>query len=401
MAHKWFLATVAAGCLGGLVSSPASPAQDKDKGKKHDVEAAVERGLEYLKKVQMQDGRWEATGGQYPTAMTALAGMAFLMEGSNLREGKYSDQISKAVQWYLSPARQTENGKIGSGANAIEEQRYMYGHGFSTMFLASVYGEEEDAEQRKKLEARLKKAVEFIAKAQTTKTHRGGGKEYTIGGWGYVTAADGGNFDEGSVTITQLQALRAARNAGIPVPKETIDKAVAYLDACTTNDGGIVYNYTGGAGGQPGRPALTAAALACGLSTGEFTKAGAVMRGANPPKGLERPSVVKWFENCKKTIPVAKGRVAHEEYQMYYFSQAMYAIGDDKWGEMFPGDEKKDWLTWTKYKDAMVPYLLDSQDKGDGKWTGSGQWVQAPVFATAVNLTILQLDKGILPIYQR
>ncbi len=48
------------------------------------------------------------------------------------------------------------------------------------------------------------------------------------------------------MTITALQVLRAAKNAGIPVPKESIDKAVAYLEACTTPDGGIIYSYAGG-----------------------------------------------------------------------------------------------------------------------------------------------------------
>ena len=401
MTRSWVLSIAAACGLSALVSSPApTPAQDKDKKKNADIEQAIERGLDYLKKTQAQDGRWDSAGNQYSTPFTALAGMALLMEGSNLHAGKYSDQVSKAVAWFLKPANQTAAGKLGID-NPAEAQRYMYGHGFATMFLASVYGEEEDGEQRKKLEAALKKAVDFIAKAQTSKKHRANGKELDIGGWGYVSAADGSNFDEGSVTITQIQALRAARNAGIPVPKETIDKAVNYLDACTTNDGGIIYNYTGGGGGQPGRPALTAAALACGLSTGEFTKAGGVMRGANPPKGNDRPSVVKWFENCKKTIVVAKGRQNHEEYQMYYYSQAMYAIGDDKWGEMFPADAKENWLTWSKFKDVVYPYLVEAQDKNNGSWNGSGSWVQAPVFATAVNLTILQLDKGILPIYQK
>jgi hypothetical protein len=55
-------------------------------------------------------------------------------------------------------------------------------------------------------------------------------------------------------------------------------------------------------------------------------------------------------------------------------------------------------LTWSKYKEAIYPYLVDSQDKNSGAWT-SGYIGQ--VFSTAVNLTILQLEKGILPIYQR
>lgn len=398
MNRRLFMTSVAAGALARVGTSHSVLAADEKK--KPDVEAAVERGLEYLKKIQAQDGHWEAQGGQYPTSMTALAGMALLMEGSTLREGKYSDQIQKAVNWFL--ARPQPNGMIGNPQNPTESQRYMYGQGFGTMFLASVYGEEEDAEQRKKLEGVLTKAVDFICKAQTNKKHRKPeGKDVDVGGWGYVSAADGGNFDEGSVTITALQGLRAARNAGIKVPKESIEKAVAYLEACTTPAGGIIYSYAGSGGaaanGQE-RPPLTAAALACALSSGEFTRAIAVMNGKNPPQGAARPNAVRWFDYCKKNIPVAKGRVAHDEYQSYYYAQAMYALGDDRYGQLFPGETKENWLTWSKYKEVMYPYLIDSQDKAGGGWSSG---YIGPVFSTAINLSILQLDKGLLPIYQR
>src|SRR6478609_8246014 len=205
MSRSWLLAIVAAGVGSLLLTMPALLlAQDKkaeDKALKKRTEEAVEKGLEYLKKSQAQDGHWEAQGGQYPTTMTALAGMCFLMEGSTLKEGKYSDQVKKAVEWFLAPNRQQPNGLLGDVRNPTEATRYMYGHGFATMFLASAYGEEEDKDQREKLEKCLKKAVEFIAKAQTSKKFRKPeGKEVDVGGWGYVSAADGGNFDEGSVT---------------------------------------------------------------------------------------------------------------------------------------------------------------------------------------------------------
>jgi hypothetical protein len=318
--------------------------------------------------------------------MTALAGMCFLMEGSTLKEGKYSDQVAKAVKWFLAPNRQTVDGLIGDARNPTEVTRYMYGQGFGTLFLASVYGEEEDKDQREKLEKLLKKAVTYICQAQTLKKHKKPeGKEVEIGGWGYVSAKDGGNFDEGSVTITALQGLRAAKNAGIPVPKENIDRAVNYLEACTTPKGGIIYSYAGGSGaalnGQE-RPPLTAAAICCGFSAGQYRS--------------ELPK--KWIKYCKDNIPIGKGRQSHDEYQTYYFAQAVYALGDDKYGEMFPNEPKDSWLTWSKFKEASIPGILDSQDKTTGGWT---QGYIGPVFTTSVNLTILQLDKGILPIYQK
>jgi hypothetical protein len=382
------LAVVAAAALVAAPSSPPARAADEkaDKAKKKEVEQAVEKGLEFLKKQQAQDGHFAAQGGQYPTTMTALAGMCFLMEGSTLKEGKYSDQITKAVGWFLNPARQQPNGMIGDVRNPTESTRYMYGQGFGTLFLANVYGEEEDKDQREKLEKILKKSVEFICKAQTEKDHKKPeGKTVKIGGWGYVSSQDGNNFDEGSVTITALQGLRAAKNAGIPVPKENIDKAVAYLEACTTPDGGVIYSYAGGGGGAlrgQGRPPTTAAAVCCGFSAGQY-------KGDLPKK---------WIKYCKDNIPIGKGRQSHDEYQTYYLAQAIYALGDDKYGEMFPNDPKESWLTWSKFKEATFQSILDNQDKSSGGWS---QGYIGPVFTTSVNLTVLQLEKGILPFYQR
>lgn len=390
MSRNWLLALVPAGVFAAVVAlpGPVPAAEEKKDDLKKRIEESVERGLEWLKRNQSQDGHWEAQGGQYKTAMTGLAGMCFLMEGSTLKEGKYSDQVQKAVNWFLKPNRQTPQGQFGDHNDPSEVGRYMYGHGFGTMFLSSVYGEEEDKEQREKLEKALKKAVEFIAKAQTSRRHKKPeGKEVEIGGWGYVSAADtgGGGFDEGSVTVTQVQALRAARNAGIPVPKETIDKAVAYLEACTTPRGGLIYSYANSGGtaqaGQERQP-ITAAAVACSFGAGQY-------------KG---DLAKRWIKYCKENIPFAKGRLNHDEYQSYYFSQFVYVLGDDRYGEMFPGEDKNTWLTWSKYREAMYPYLIDSQDKNSGAWSTG---YIGPVFSTSVNLSILQLEKGILPIYQR
>jgi hypothetical protein len=52
---------------------------------------------------------------------------------------------------------------------------------------------------------------------------------------------------------------------------------------------------------------------------------------------------------------------------------------------------------WESYRDKIFERIV--QDAGaDGSWS---QGYIGPVFTTAVNLTILQLPKGALPIYQR
>ena len=58
--------------------------------------------------------------------------------------------------------------------------------------------------------------------------------------------------------------------------------------------------------------------------------------------------------------------MSHDEYQSYYFAQVVYVLGDERYGEMFPKEDKSTWLTWSKYKEAMFPYLIDAQDKNAG-----------------------------------
>src|SRR4051794_10772154 len=71
----------------------------------------VSKGLEWLAKNQNKDGSWTATGGQYPTPITALAGLALVAEGSTTSKGKYADNIRRAVDWLV--ARSQANGLIG------------------------------------------------------------------------------------------------------------------------------------------------------------------------------------------------------------------------------------------------------------------------------------------------
>src|SRR5207247_5406852 len=99
---------------------------------------SVKKGLEYLKKNQFKDGHWGANGDNYPVSMTGLAGIAFLMEGSTVREGRYAPQIRKAVDWFLEHAQKggIRDGLIGNPDHPTETGRYMYGHGFGTLFLA-------------------------------------------------------------------------------------------------------------------------------------------------------------------------------------------------------------------------------------------------------------------------
>ena len=333
------------------------------------AEAAAKRGLEWLAKKQARDGHWETPGGQFQTAMTGIAGMALLMEGSTIREGKYATNIRRAVDYLFKHSQ--SNGLIGEVNAPNQGLGYLYGHGFSILFLSQIYGEEEDIERRRKLEDLLTRAVDFCCKSQTSR-----------GGWGYLSAADGNDFDEGSVSVTQVQALRAARNSGIVVPRQAIDKTHEYLKKCTTDRGGLIYSLQTGAGGE--RPTITVAAIASMFSTGEY----------------ESALAKRWMKYVQPIIPldrVGHEQYGHSEYTQYYYGQVIYMLGENGYEKLFPNSKESDRLTWSRYKKAFFNFLVRTQN-ADGSWTGTpiGQ-----VYTTSCYLTVLQLEKGVLPFYQR
>jgi len=312
------------------------------------VDTAVRQSLDNLAAIQKRQGNWEANQGQYRVAMTALVGTAMLAEGSTTTSGRYAKEIRLAVDYILSMSR--PNGLIGFR----EDYHYTYGHGFSMLFLSQVYGEEEDEQRREEIREVLIRAVQFSADAQTSK-----------GGWGYVSAKEGSDFDEGSTCITQVQGLRACRNAGIPVSKEIIDRAKEYIDECTDSDGGVQYSIRGGGS----RPPITAAALAAMFNAGEY----------------DTELTKRMREYCKQEIWPEKSIASssgHWHYMHFYFSQVVYRTG---------GEE------WTKYRDELNAKLLREIQSGGG-------WADpqiGSVYVTSLNCIMLQLDKGFLPIYQR
>src|SRR5437870_7862409 len=219
-----------------LVTLPVPPAHSAEELlPKHvtpDTLKAVRTGLDYLARTQGADGGWhESAGGEaYPVAVTSLAGIAFLANGNTPTRGRYAPQVQAAVDYLL---KCSEPSGIITGPNN-EMGRPMHGHGFALLFLASVYGTETKEATRVRLKEVVDKAVNLTARGQSG-----------AGGWTYIPGAG----DEGSVTVMQVQVLRAANNAGFNVPRATIEESVRYIERCSTPEGGICYSL--GSGGGP------------------------------------------------------------------------------------------------------------------------------------------------------
>jgi prenyltransferase beta subunit len=310
-------------------------------------EQALERAAAWLARVQTRDGSWRSSpqgGESYPCAMTGLAGLALLATGNTPNRGKYGSNVARAVNYLLG--QQKSDGFI----NVSGEDRGMYGHGFAMTFLAECYGMNPEVEMAERIKRCLDKAIVITTRSQSNQ-----------GGW-YYTPNSGA--DEGSVTITQIQALRACKNTGIEVPKKTIDRAIDYIRKSQQPDGGIAYQV-----GQSGsRPALSAAGAELLMMAGLYSD----------------KATVKVLNYVRQNINSENSRQQHDSYTSFYAAQAFHQVGG------------KDWV---KYFDNRRKRYLREQN-ADGSWSYTG-WGSSPVFDTSIGMVVLALPYQYLPLYQR
>ncbi len=203
--------------------------------------------------------------------MTSLAGLALLAEGNTCYSGPHAQSVRRAVEYLLQQA-DPESGLIGG----YEGGRPMFGHGFAMLFLAQVYGTEGQEDLHRRIGAVLTRAIALTASSQSK-----------LGGWYYTPDSP---QDEGAVTVTQMQGLRACANAGLPVPAATVASAMDYIRKAANPDGGIAYR-----AGIPGesRPGITSAALAVMYAAGIYE--GSLVD--------QRPA-----PTCRRTSPPARPR---------------------------------------------------------------------------------------------
>jgi hypothetical protein len=119
------------------------------KGGKTTAEA-IEAALEWLRKHQDEDGKWDAdefmkhdTEGEkcngagnpvHDVGLTGLALLAFLGDGSTMRTGPYREVIKKGITWLKE--QQQENGLFGQNAS----NDFIYDHAIATYAMCEAYG---------------------------------------------------------------------------------------------------------------------------------------------------------------------------------------------------------------------------------------------------------------------
>src|SRR5438045_2945110 len=250
------------------------------------TDSVIKAALKFLAAKQLPNGAWGSAEEeqQHPIAITGYTLMAFQAAGQLPGEGEFGRNVSAGMQYLLDST--SIDGLIGNR----NDGQYMYSHGIASIALAELYGQTRSPAMRQKLE----RVIKTIIASQNNE-----------GGWRYRPIARDADI---SVTVLQVVALRAAKNAGLEVPQATIENAVKYVKSCYhPGSGGFTY--------QPNREpgfARTAAAIyslqVCGLYEDEMVKKGAQYLLKN------NKNHDQWFT-----------------YGNFYAAPALYMIGGDTW----------------------------------------------------------------------
>jgi Squalene-hopene cyclase C-terminal domain/Prenyltransferase and squalene oxidase repeat len=307
-----------------------------------ETDRAIKTGLGWLARNQSPDGSYGSSTYRGNIAVTSLAGLAFMASGSSPGRGPYGSPIEKALTYVMDNTG--PSGFITVAGSSTHGP--MYSHGFGTLFLAEAYGMTRRPEIREKLQ----KAVRLIIDTQNNE-----------GGWRYQPQKRDADL---SVTICQINALRAARNAGLFIPKETVEACIKYVKQSQNPDGGFRYMLQGGATSEFPRSAAGVVAL---QSAGDYDS-------------KEIKDGIAYLRQFNTTLRGSR-RNSHYYYGQYYAAQAMWIHGGEAWTEWY----------------ASVRTELLQRQRPAGFWDD-------PVcteYGTAMALIVLQIPNDYLPIFQR
>jgi hypothetical protein len=331
-------------------------------------------GLRWLHKHQSPDGSWDCDGfssccdhkrgaqctgrgsAVFDSGVTGLALLAFLGAGyDTVSKNEYAESLRNGLK-YLKGIQDAQ-GCFGP----TSDNRHTYSHACATIAMCEAYASSKQIPWRKSAEA----AIGYINACQNP-----------YKAWRYGKAP---GDNDASVTGWMLLALKAAKDAGIPVNERTMKDGLAFLDSITDEDTGRTGYIKKGE--LPVRPeglvgrfpaneseALTAVAMTarifCDAGDSKLMKAGAELLAKKLPL---------WDEN----------RGSIDMYYWYYGTLAMFQMGGEHWER------------WNKNMKAAV---IDSQHTDansclEGSWDPKDPWGEdgGRVYSTAIMTLCLEV----------
>lgn len=299
----------------------------KEMGGRPEAEEVVEKGLEWLKATQNEDGSWEKKS---KAAMTGFAVLAYLGRCETPLSEKYGESCLEGITYLVNLGLQTK-GKLSTN---LTENWWPYEHAIATYAIceATTFCKQLNITVPNLPEV-AKMATEFIIDNQ----HK------TSGGWDYSYDRDSGRGGDLSIAAWHVQALKAASHTGLEFKgmSRASRDAVKYVKSMQDKSGGFGYS-------KPDKPS--------GKGT-YFTMTGGGVLGLQMWGEENSAEVRKGAEYILKNSKFEYDSKYSDLYAHYYEAQAMMIRG---------GEE------WNRYNDMFKDQLVTSQEP-DGGWKMPGE----------------------------
>lgn len=344
MQHRRFFAAAALVLIGGSFARAQAPTPRLGDAVPRDVREVYERGMQYLAKTQGENGDWGNDGYSGP-GVTGMGVMVFLASGEDPNFGQFSGNIRRGLRSMIK-AQNASTGYMGNS---------MYQHGFAMLALAEAYGGVDERNlwpdgdrDRRSLGEALELAVRLAITSQ---------RKNSTGAWRYSPESQDADT---SVSGAVLVGLLAARNAGIEVPDEAINKAISYYQKMTSGSGQVAYS---GLGFDNSLARVSIGTLVYSIA-----------------RRKDLPQFKATLDFLVQQGDSGNSGHGGAEYQRYYQAQALFQGNVDE---------------WEKWNKLLVRQIKASQQP-DGSIQG-----QFGVVSTSLSLLALAVNYRFLPIYER
>lgn len=348
-----------------VIIGRGSRAQDARVIRAQKIDKAINKACAFL--IRHQQEELGVFGTKDRLAITSMATLALMSTGSTPQRGPYSKEILNAVRW-------TRNRGRSRGHFWDEKSGYsqIHNHGYALLLLTQVYGE-----SGQEMDRAIARKIRGGIRASAASQHPNGGFGYFL----YNKPPANNEMmtkDEASTTISQIQALRGARNAGFEVPSGLLNRAERYIFNSQHKSGGFVYSLGAGRisfidGSSEPTFAITAASACVLNSLGTY-------------RGPKLDRAIDYLADFK---PPTKKDVHFFYYGHYYAAQVLHQIGGERW------------RTWRK---AVVDELLKRQ-RSNGSFPKTSDshmaGLNAALMNTAWAIQIMNIENGLLPIFER
>ncbi len=353
----------------------AAPVSALSTKARHDAQAAIDRGLAFLKATQRADGGWESMDRSDP-AITAMVGKCFIQHKNF---GPSHPLVQKALALILT-FRHDDGGIYTEGLGLRN-----YYTSVCLMALAAAKDE--------KYKPHISKAQSFLKNLQWDEVEDIDESNPWYGGAGY------GRNKRPDLSNTQMM-LEALKQSGLATTDPTYKKALKFIQRCQNlsasndqafargaNDGGFVYTPANNGESKAGtvmvegQPRLR--------SYGSMTYAGfkSYLYADLDRNDPRVQAALKWIQR-HYTLDHNPNMPGEQSLQGLYYYYHVFARALRAWGEPVIADDKGVKHSW---REDLCRKLISLQNK-DGSWVNTAdRWYEGnPALVTAYAVLALQ-----------